>query len=214
MLRPDLSIFKLLYNSKNMALTAYLNKHGYYEFEGHAQDISNQESDLIKLSSQPIINVMEIGFNAGHSADIFLKNNKDIMLTSFDLCVHNYLNLAKEYIDINYPNRHKLIRGNSIETVPKYIADNVGYKFDLIFIDGAHDYNTANMDLLNCMKLAKDTTIVILDDTIHTNGWDKWYTIDPTRVWKDNLLKNVITEINHIDYSIGRGMSWGRYIFN
>ena len=64
MLCLHLSIFKLLYNSKNMALTSYLNSNGYYEFEGNAQDILDQENDLINLSAQPIINVMEIGFNA------------------------------------------------------------------------------------------------------------------------------------------------------
>jgi hypothetical protein len=47
-----------------MALTSYLNSNGYYEFEGNAQDILDQENDLINLSAQPIINVMEIGFNA------------------------------------------------------------------------------------------------------------------------------------------------------
>jgi hypothetical protein len=34
---------------------------------------------------------MEIGFNGGHSAELFLKNNTDIHLTSFDVDVHSYL---------------------------------------------------------------------------------------------------------------------------
>ena len=34
---------------------------------------------VIQLSSKPNIRVMEIGFNAGHSAEIFLKNNKDLI---------------------------------------------------------------------------------------------------------------------------------------
>jgi hypothetical protein len=38
---------------------------------------------------------LEIGFNAGHSAEVFLKNNKDLILTSFDLGEHNYVTTAK-----------------------------------------------------------------------------------------------------------------------
>jgi len=47
---------------------------------------------------------MEIGFNAGHSAEVFLKNNNELFLTSFDLGFHDYITAAKEYIELKYPN--------------------------------------------------------------------------------------------------------------
>jgi hypothetical protein len=40
---------------------------------------------------------MNIGFNDGHSAEIFLQTNKNLKLTSFDLGEHDYVNVSKEY---------------------------------------------------------------------------------------------------------------------
>jgi predicted O-methyltransferase YrrM len=126
---------------------------------------------------------------------------------------HNYVLTAKQYIDYTYPNRHTLILGDSTETLPKYINHNPGKTFDLIFIDGGHDYRIANADLENCKKLANKDTIVILDDTIFTSGWEQHYTIGPTQAWVEHLNNHTITEINRVDYSPGRGMCWGKYNF-
>ena len=156
---------------------------------------------------------MEIGFNAGHSAEVFLKNNSKLTLTSFDLGSHDYVLTAKEYIDVIYKNRHTLILGDSTITVPKYINDNPNKKFDVIFIDGGHDYSIANADLQNCMNLAHKDTIVIIDDTIYTPGWEHWYTIGPTKTWLEHIANNKIIGINKKDYRHGHGMSWGKYNF-
>ena len=155
---------------------------------------------------------MEIGFNAGHSAEVFLQNNTELTLTSFDLGQHNYVTTAKEYIDTTYPNRHKLFLGDSRITIPIYLKNNKDTKFDIIFIDGGHQYEIAKADMENCFHLAHKDTIVVLDDTIFTKGWEKDYTIGPTRTWTEHLQQNKIIELNRKDYCIGRGMSWGKYI--
>ena len=72
-----------------MTITLFLNSRGFHSFEGYSQEVSQQVNDLINLTNKPNINVMEIGFNAGHSAEVFLQNNKDLNLTSFDLGRHN-----------------------------------------------------------------------------------------------------------------------------
>jgi predicted O-methyltransferase YrrM len=196
-----------------MSITNFLNSRGFYLFEGYSQQVPQQVDDLINLTNKPNINVMEIGFNAGHSAEVFLENNKDLTLTSFDLGGHNYVRVAKEYIDATYPNRHKLILGDSRITVPNFINENNDVKFDLIFIDGGHDYEIAKADMANCLHLAHKDTIVILDDTIFTQGWEQPYTIGPTRSWTEYLQQNKIIELNRAEYCNGRGMSWGKYVF-
>jgi len=155
-----------------MSITQFLNNKGFYSFEGYCQLENKQVDDLIFLTNQQNIDVMEIGFNAGHSAEVFLKNNSKLTLTSFDLGSHDYVLTAKEYIDVMYQNRHTLILGDSTITIPKYINDNPNKKFDVIFIDGGHDYSIANADLQNCMNLAHKDTIIIIDDTIYTLGWE------------------------------------------
>jgi predicted O-methyltransferase YrrM len=192
-----------------MSLTSFLNNRGIYEIEGYSQQVPGQVKDLISLTNKSL-SVMEIGFNAGHSAEVFLQNNKDLTLLSFDLGEHHYVKLAKEYIDFIYPNRHTLILGDSTKTIPIYLENNTK-TFDVIFIDGGHDYEIAKSDLDNCLKLANKDTIVILDDTIFTCGWEQHYTIGPTRIWKEYVEQNKIIELNKKDYWNGRGMSWGKY---
>ena len=197
---------------QNKSLSEYLKGRGFTEFEGHSQQVPKQVEDLIKLTSKPNARVMEIGFNAGHSAEVFLKNNPTLSLLSFDLGDHDYVIPAKQYIDVTYPGRHSLHLGDSLETVPKYIAKNPGATFDVIFIDGGHDYSIAAGDLENCRALANENTVVVVDDTIYTAGWAGNWNVGPTRAWLECLKGRSIEQVGSADYTPGRGMSWGRYV--
>ena len=195
-----------------MNITSFLNSRGFHSFEGNSQQIPQQVTDLINLTNQTNINVMEIGFNAGHSAEIFLKNNKTLKLVSFDLGEHNYVIPANRYLNTIYPNRHHLIMGDSRVTIPIFIKNNKDTKFDFIFIDGGHDYEVAKTDIENCFHLAHKDTIVALDDTVFRPDWEAGYTIGPTKAWTEQLQQNKIIELNKKDYDFGRGMSWGKYL--
>lgn len=194
-----------------MSITSFLNSRGFNSFEGYTQ-VTQHVEDLIHLTKKENLKVMEIGFNAGHSAEIFLKNNNTIHLTSFDIEGWNYVLTAKEYIDDTYPNRHTLIIGDSRITIPKYVHDNKNSKFDIIFIDGGHDYDIVKADITNCFHLAHKDTIVIVDDTMYTKVWESPWTIGPTTVWKEFLENNKVSELGRKDYQPGIGMTWGKYI--
>lgn len=198
-----------------MSVTTFLNNRGLNIVEGYCEQIPGQVKDLIEIltNNKQIINVLEIGFNAGHSAELFLQNNKDIKLVSFDLGMHDYVLPAKEYIDLTYPNRHVLVLGDSRETIPRFIKDNKGLIFDIIFIDGGHDYEIAKSDLENCLHLAHKDTIVIIDDTMFIPKWMHTFNIGPTRSWSEFLEQNKVVELNRKDYCSGRGMCWGKYVF-
>ena len=180
-------------------------------FEGFCQQIKPQVEDLIHIiKDKPNVKIMEIGFNGGHSSELFLEYNKTSTVLSFDIGHHDYVKYGKEYIDRAYPNRHTLIIGNSIDSIPKYKNET----FDIIFIDGDHEYDVAIQDLKNCMCLSNKDTIVILDDTVTSDEYHQSWTIGPTKAWKEFKNKGLLTEHNSKTYEKGRGMSWGKYIIN
>lgn len=193
----------------------YLQLNGYDRIEGNCGGCEEQMKDLIAFTRKENINIMEIGFNAGNSSEVFLKNNLTCKVTSFDIGTHDYVIKCKEYIDKNYPNRHTLILGDSTLTVREFIQNNKdGIKFDFIFIDGGHTYEVAKTDITNCFDLAHEDTIVALDDTVFTKEWQSFWNVGPTTVWQEFVSNKKIVEFFSKDYSDGRGMSCGKYVFN
>jgi len=56
----------------------------------------------------------------------------------------------------------KLIKGNTLQTLPKFIKKKI--KVDFIFIDGGHSIKTIKNDWNNVKKLMHKKTIVVFDD--------------------------------------------------
>jgi predicted O-methyltransferase YrrM len=180
------------------------------DFEGHCQRCPAEAEMLKKLvMNDSIKSVLEIGFNAGHSSEIFLENNPNTHVVSFDLGEHDYGKKGKLYLDIKYSNRHTLILGDSRETVPKYHLDNPNKKFDLIFIDGGHMDGIPLADLRNCRKFAHSNTLLIFDDVKKTNI--QHYNAEPTKIWYEYVDRNLITEYGQHDFSSTHGLAYGKY---
>jgi len=179
-------------------------------FEGHCQRCPAEADTLKKIvQTYPIRSILEIGFNAGHSAEIFLKNNPEAHVISFDLGEHEYGEKGKVFIDLTYPNRHTLILGDSRQTIPKFYQENPTKKFDMIFIDGGHSNGIPLADLRNCRKLAHSNTILVFDDVKKT--YIQWYNTEPTQVWNEYASRNLITEYKQYDFSPTHGLAYGKY---
>lgn len=101
--------------------------------------------------------ICEVGFNAGMSTIAMLYSNPTCRITSFDKGEWSCVGPAKEYIDKRYPGRHSLVLGDSKET----LAHHTSGKYDLSFIDGGHDYETARSDVFALVPISKR---VIMDD--------------------------------------------------
>jgi len=195
-----------------MSLDEYIHNKGIHIVEGYSQQIPLQINDL-KILAKNAKTIMEIGFNGGHSSQFFLELNPLNTVLSFDLGLYDCVAAGKEYIDSKFPGRHRLILGDSTQTVPAYIKENPDVTFDFIFIDGGHDYPVAKADLDNCRLLATKDTLVAIDDTIFTrNDWIHFYNEGPTKAWQEGLKNGLVTQIHSNDYDSGRGMSWGRYL--
>lgn len=175
--------------------------------EGHVGWVP-EKLVLLKQLSKDKKNVLEIGMNGGNSTEIFLKNGCNVV--SFDIGEHDYVYNVKKYFDITFPNKHELYIGDSKITIPLYHEKFPRQKFDVILVDGGHDYITALTDILNCKKFAKPDTILIVDDVPGTfvevnQAWEK--AIKDGIVKQDGFIKG-----GSIFIVASSGMSYGRYV--
>ena len=110
--------------------------------------------------------VCEVGFNAGHSATVWL-HGLDTQLKTFDVFRLPYSNASREFIDQQYSGRVEFISGPSQRTVPHYIKrhrDGVAPACDVWFIDGDHSRTAPEEDLRNALLVASDDAVIIADD--------------------------------------------------
>ena len=209
----------------------------YHIVEGGSFQICAQVARLRELvMKRAPKSIMEIGFNAGHSALLFLAiTPPETKVVSFDLGEYAYVFAAKRYIDSVFPGRHTLVTGDSTVTIPKY-EEQVAHRmkntitapplrFDLIFIDGGHQADIPVKDILNSQRLASAAdTVVAIDDICRTHERHEHYTIEPTKAWEQMRSCGVISEDGYDDYYEimkqqnitndgykARGMAWGRY---
>jgi mannosyltransferase OCH1-like enzyme len=119
-----------------------------------------KQKNVIKLTNfDNVKKILEIGFNSGFSAVLFLNSNPNINITCVDIGIHQYTIPCYNKIKEFYGDRIKLLIGSSLTVVP-YINNN----FDLIHIDGAHDPIIAREDIINSYYKANDKCLIIMDD--------------------------------------------------
>lgn len=209
------SMKKVLRNIYKLNWKLLINENFVNEMEGNSGNFPAQTNDFVKYARMPeIIHILEIGFNGGHSAVTFLSASKKVNVVSFDIGIHDYLKIGKKFIDRKFPNRHKLIIGSSLDTIPQFYKDNPNFKFDLLFIDGNHEYDYALGDMINCKLLAHKNSLVILDDTTYIELGQKMtrWTEGPTLAFKKMLADSEIEKINIRVYNKIVGMSVGKYL--
>jgi len=123
----------------------------------HAERIAPVFYEILEIAKPGTI--LEIGFNAGASALLFLMIDDDIILDSIDI-VNN--DKSKDYLFRNY--RHSFYVVDSADFGAIY--DNSIYgRYDLIFIDGDHSEEAVIRDIQNSLKLTP--RYLLFDDVRH-----------------------------------------------
>ena len=134
--------------------------------DGHSGQIDKQTLFYVKLvnTSRFIKTVCETGFNGGHSSLSWLSGNSNTKVYSFDLGSFSYSKQMASFLQKQFPNTLTVIWGDSKVTIPTFVKENPGFKCDLIYIDGGHDYPEAKADLQNFQAMAKSDSLLLLDD--------------------------------------------------
>jgi predicted O-methyltransferase YrrM len=164
--------FKDIMMHHHHKLTDIARKHG--ELEGNIFTFDGTNTgDFMHAKMRNIFNiaqlcddtVLEIGFNVGNSAMIFLTANSDIKFFAVDIMIHKEAVLESiEYLNKHFNNRITLFEGDSLNVIPsldRVLRDNIS----LYHIDGWHAKEGIRADLKNCFELSKSNAFIICDDT-------------------------------------------------
>ena len=134
-------------------------------YEHHCQDFNihnefqNKRYNLF-YHGKLALDILEIGFNAGHSALLYLIANPYSKIHFFDLGEHKYSRACFDYLNSKFPGRLSVVWGDSTITMPQ-TPDRL---YDFIHIDGGHTRIVAESDFYNCKSLAKKNALVMIDD--------------------------------------------------
>lgn len=195
--------------------------------EGNISWFENRQEKLKELITitKPE-NLIEIGFNIGHSALIICSliadlkkqdsnyRNKRVDFFVFDICVcaatkHNVEVLKTKFGE--YVNLH-LIEGSSLETVPTFLKNNPTL-FDFIEIDGCHTYDCVRQDVFNTINSLSNKGFIYIDDyksqvfpitevdngvdSIDWNGYETNFVDGVFWVKKQSSEKEMVNHPNH-----------------
>jgi predicted O-methyltransferase YrrM len=86
-----------------------------------------------------------------------------------------------------------MIIGNSVETVPAH-AESHGAPYDLVFVDGGHEYETARADIANGARIAKSGALIVVDDVI---PWYPWG-VGPHQAWQQAVDSGLVEPLESI----------------
>jgi hypothetical protein len=119
--------------------------------------------ELKKLSG--IQKIAEVGFNAGHTSEIFLEFVKNSQVVSFDINRHYYTQAGVGFIQSKYKERFRFVEGDSLQSINEFSQTHPEERFDLIYIDGCHLFAVCLDDILNFRKMAHSATVLWIDDS-------------------------------------------------
>jgi hypothetical protein len=150
--------------------------------------------------------LLEIGFNAGHSALLALTVNPNLRYFGVDFGNHPYTTPCFEYLRQIFGNRIDLWIGDSRDLIPA-LRHSKDIKFNLFHIDGGHDFGVAYADLCNVIDFCLDGDVILFDDI--NSGVESWLLdeicdffvirgivtrLDCPRLWQSN--QHVLLRVN------------------
>lgn len=122
--------------------------------------------------------VLEVGIDRGTTLVplvVFLaRTQPSFTIVGIDIQVQESVQLMLMNMDLQPTQRVYFDQSNSLESLPKMVGH--GMKFDVVLIDGDHNYHTVSRELQHLEALTHTGSLVIIDD--YSGRWadkDLWY---------------------------------------
>lgn len=121
---------------------------------------------------------LEVGIDRGVSfmtiATFLTRGAEQFLAVGVDVKVQEQVVIMLNNLDREEKQQIFLVQGNSIEVLPKLVEQNLS--FDVLLLDGDHNYYTVSKELASLDALVRPGGIVIIDD--YDGRWsdrDLWY---------------------------------------
>lgn len=126
--------------------------------------------------------LLEVGVDRGVSflsLAVFLARTKEQFLAvGVDILLQEQVQVMLAHLDLQPKQSAYLFEGNSLKVLPEMA--NQGMKFDVVLLDGDHNYHTVSSELRLLERLVHDHSIIVVDD--YDGRWserDLWYAERP-----------------------------------
>lgn len=189
--------------STNHKVSVYLEMEMEHKAKWQTQNPSNQV---------PVY--CETGFNFGKSALAALLAGYKVY--SFDVQQHAYSERAASLISTIFPGKFTMTKGNSFETVPKFVGENKNtVSCNVLSIDGLHSYGGVMKDFANFQPITSNNALIFIDDIGPDYSAGSLH-----KAWKELLETKKITQKKYVHYGYiptargPRDFAWGVAIAN
>ena len=131
-----------------------------------------------RLPPEHVPSVLEVGVDRGTSLIpliVFLARTRERFVTvGVDVLVQESVKLMMANLDLQAEQQAFCIESNSLDVLPKLIEQ--GLKFDVVLLDGDHNYHTVSRELEHLEAITYPHSLVVVDD--YNGRWaekDLWY---------------------------------------
>ena len=205
-----------LQNIRALSKAANSKAFGDGAWMGHAFDYPLQVEMLLNFSASagphdPVNAVCEIGFNAGFSAALLLARN-NAELHEFDMLENRWSNASVTRFRTLMPGRLDLHAGDSVCTVPRFIAEQRRHAAaktpcDRFFVDGFHEEPHCRLDMLSAVRATRPGGLIIADDAT-----SRFPEVKPawTSFVESGFIENSRCDARNVNHKVGmKGFCWG-----
>ena len=186
---------------------------------GHIADVPLEMDSILKFvranDAPEGLHVCEIGFNAGHSAAVWLGGWTDSTYTAFDLGDSIWSSAGTDVMDSQFGIRFEYIKGaagngNALLKFHKEIGQGKHRPCHVLSVDGAHDAEQAFADFSNGKR------ITVASGWVFANDVSEQSFPGVVEAWKKAQSAGIIKEVECIaDPEPKKGFfkrwCWGRY---
>lgn len=145
-------------------------------YHGYVPIIKSFIDRCIPLDKPPA--VLEVGIDRGTTmiplVAFLARTRQQFLVVGVDVKVQEQVVTVLSHFDLGPSQQAFCVEGNSLDVLPRLVR--AGMRFDVVLVDGDHNYHTVSQELQSLEDLAHPQALVICDD--YHGRWserDLWY---------------------------------------